>query len=155
MNLFGKYFMVIGIMFSNSIFAQNIEQPKDCTYITIQRVVVKNDSIYSFLSLDSSELLMMKEFWNKSSLDSIESILSRYDNKNTLNNTQYLCYVFFKKNGQYFFYFSNYPLMTFDALFVLNNIFYNSKKEDESFNLDFWTKNLNKEEIKIELHNHH
>ena len=148
MNLFVRYFIVIGIMFSNIIFAQNIEQPKECPYTSIQRIVIKNDSISSFFTLDSLELLIMKEFRNKSSIDSIENILSRHDNRKFLNNKLYLCYVFLKKNGQYSFYFSNYPLMTFDALFVLNSMVYSGKKEDESFSLDFWTKNLKNEKTK-------
>ncbi len=145
--------IILFVFISNKSIAQ-LEQPQECPFMAIHRIVIKNNSVVSFYLLDSLKLKGMKEFWFKSTIDSIENVFN-HPNNIKLNKKLYLIYVFFKNGNKCYYYLANYPLLNFDKIFVFDNIFYNGRKEDKTFSMDFWWENINKEEIKILPYKYH
>ncbi|MEA3497246.1 MAG: hypothetical protein U9R42_14560 [Bacteroidota bacterium] len=151
MRLFIFNLIIIAVV-SNTSIAQEVEQSIECPFSAIHRIVIKNDSVVSFYSLNSASL--KSTTWYKSNTESLDKIIN-IKNKININHQLYLIYNFIKKNGECISYCTNFPCLECDFMFIEQNIFYNGRKEDETFSMDFWQENINKEEIKIVPYDYH
>lgn len=116
-------------------------------YKNIDRIVIKNDSVISFYSLDSINLNLMKDYLNKLKIEDIDKELKCHCDSSSLNYSFYIYYCLTMENNQKIYCFSNYPLYIFDSIFIWSNIFYNGKLEDSTYSIDFWRINISESEI--------
>ncbi len=141
-------FLLVFLFFALNISFAQLEKNQNISFIKIQRIVVKSDSVISFYSIDSISITKMNDFFDKSTIDSIIDKLKLKSNTLKLNKDLYLIYLFFLDSKECLHTFSNAPVFNLDNFFVFNSMLYDGKKEDETFYLDFWKKNINKDDTK-------